>query len=230
MKTIWTIAAFLTVALTTARAALTFQWQVDLTTHTGTSDYVNSAKQYSDDSYAVAAGSTLMVFDSNGSLKFKDTLPGNNYLYLEGYSSNPRYISLSVQNSTTYVSFLRMYEIHDGTYSTTDIPISRTFESSYSSNAGIDPTTIYSVEGTILRKYKLSTVSTVVDAAVASGIDGSNYIMHWNSVGGVSYQIQCSTNLVDWTDVGFPLVGTGSALTWANALTNSKSFYRVVEQ
>ncbi|MFL2860196.1 MAG: hypothetical protein ACJZ85_01495 [Pontiellaceae bacterium] len=84
----------------------------------------------------------------------------------------------------------------------------------------------------ILTKYSVSsnpTIENIVSGHVSSGFNQDNYVLNWESGLGIQYQIQSSTNLIDWTPVGQVLTGTGYPMTWANHVTNSQAFYRVVE-
>ena len=58
----------------------------------------------------------------------------------------------------------------------------------------------------------------------------NNFVLNWDSSSGTDYQIQSSTDLTNWVNVGSSIVGTGETMTWANHVTNSQAFYRVVEE
>jgi hypothetical protein len=47
---------------------------------------------------------------------------------------------------------------------------------------------------------------------VAGGIEGTNLLMSWTTLSGITYQIYSSTNLVDWIPYGDPIIGDGSAV------------------
>ena len=64
---------------------------------------------------------------------------------------------------------------------------------------------------------------------VSSGFSQDNFVLNWDSSSGTEYQIQSSTDLTNWINVGSSIVGTGETMTWANHVTNSQAFYRVVE-
>ena len=84
----------------------------------------------------------------------------------------------------------------------------------------------------IITKYSItsgSNVENIVSGHVSSGFFQDNYVLSWESGLGIQYQIQSSTNLIDWTSVGQVLTGTGYPMTWANHITNSQAFYRVIE-
>ncbi len=65
---------------------------------------------------------------------------------------------------------------------------------------------------------------------VASGMNGMNYILKWESESGTSYQIQSSPDLSTWHDVGTPIVGDGTTMQWANAISTNQFFYRIKSQ
>ena len=69
----------------------------------------------------------------------------------------------------------------------------------------------------------------VLSSHTSSGFNQDNYVINWDSSSGAQYQIQSSTDLTNWVDVGSALIGTGDMMTWANHVTNSQAFYRVVE-
>ena len=64
----------------------------------------------------------------------------------------------------------------------------------------------------------------------SAGFNQDNFVLNWVSSSGTEYQIQSSTDLTNWVDVGSALIGTGDMMTWANHVTNSQAFYRVVEE
>ncbi len=70
----------------------------------------------------------------------------------------------------------------------------------------------------------------VLSSHTSSGFNQDNYVINWDSSSGAQYQIQSSTDLTNWVDVGSALIGTGDMMTWANHVTNSQAFYRVVEE
>lgn len=207
-------------------AAPTIDWEIELTNYVGSVDSARSLKQYSDGSVAFVLENKLLVFNSDSSLKLSDTIT-NEFFYCEGFgdhASNPNFISLSFRASPEF--FSRNYTITEEGYSVENIP---SVAFTVGSAAGADNTVWYTIVGTKLRKYNLDNPPTV-GGNVASGIDGSNYILNWESTSGAMYQIQSSLNLTNWVDVGLPITGTGSSLTWANALTNSQSFFRVIKK
>jgi hypothetical protein len=54
-------------------------------------------------------------------------------------------------------------------------------------------------------------VATTVPTLNA-GLGGTNLLFGWSGIPGVSYQVQWSTNLVDWQPLGSPLAGTNGPM------------------
>ena len=71
-------------------------------------------------------------------------------------------------------------------------------------------------------------IASEISGGFSSGFIQENYVLNWNSENGVNYQIQQSTDLTNWNNVGSFLVGTGDSMSWANHITNSQSFYKVI--
>ena len=235
MKKKLIIGLVITLFQLTCFAEKTILWSVDLSQHIGGTvqgDYVD-VKSYSDGSVAGIVESSngktyLFAFFSDGTLKTIDPLPSDYDADFSDHSSNPDVIALSLESTDTYqTEYIRLYEYtNEGkNYTVSTLPSKAFF---YGSFSGVDPTLFFRIDGSTLIKYRIGT-APVIDGSVASGINGSNYIINWNSIAGMEYQIQSSTNLIDWVNVGSPISGTGESLTWANALTNSHSFYRVIK-
>jgi len=69
-------------------------------------------------------------------------------------------------------------------------------------------------------------------SATASGTD---VILTWEARNGTSYQVQYADALdgtprTNWTNLGSPVVATGSTATFTNAASGSKRFYQVIAQ
>ena len=55
--------------------------------------------------------------------------------------------------------------------------------------------------------------------------------MRWDSVAGACYQIQSSSDLTGWADIGVPISGTGAPMSWSAAAVDADGkFYRVVSK
>ena len=87
----------------------------------------------------------------------------------------------------------------------------------------------YFIEGSTLIKLSESSSEVILSSQTSSGFNQDNFVLNWNSSSGTEYQIQSSTDLTNWVNVGSSIVGTGETMTWANHVTNSQAFYRVVE-
>ena len=214
-----------------SNAQLNLQWEQDVTNYVGSIDYIRDLKQYSDNKSAVIAvdGSEhhILVFNSDGSTNFIHTISGKSEVNLAGPSSNPNYIMVLVQDFPSFERFFRIYSFTSNSFSFADSPYSDPLV--FGSDDGLDPTTLFIVNESTVSKYKLPSAPSDLKASVASGIDGSNYVLKWDSVVGSKYQIQSSTNLNDWVDIGEEIIGNGTDMTWANALSNSTSFFRIIE-
>ena len=90
---------------------------------------------------------------------------------------------------------------------------------------------LYFKDGNLkLLKYVNTNINTVITSHQSAGFNQDNFVLNWDSSSGAQYQIQSSTDLTNWVDVGSALIGTGDMMTWANHVTNSQAFYRVVEE
>jgi hypothetical protein len=209
----------------TCVAAPTLEWEIELTNYVDTVGWSGKMKQYADGSVAVVVDNSLLVFNADSSLKISDYTRPLGFFATEftDHASTPDFISIFYYNQ--FGEYTRNYSITGTNYTVENLTVNGYTPGS---TGGVDPSIWYVIIGTKLHKYNLGSAPTI-QGTVASGISGSNYILNWPSSVGISYQIQNSTNLTDWVDVGFPISGTGSPLTWANALTNSQSFYRVIE-
>ena len=47
---------------------------------------------------------------------------------------------------------------------------------------------------------------------LGSSLSGTNLFVNWSGIPGVTYQAECSTNLVDWQSLGGPLLGTNGLM------------------
>ena len=108
--------------------------------------------------------------------------------------------------------------------------------------AGFNGTTVYSLvkdpdSGPIggdfiaLKKYAL-TVSGQPEIVIPneSGVEDRNLVVRWQSAAGVRYQVQETTNLSIWTDVGQPIDGNGANLSWSQTVSVPAKFFRIVQR
>ena len=178
------------------------------------------------------SASKMAILDSDGSVIYSEAFdfaqddfdwsPNHNNLFLGRYNPNGIYI----------------YELNEsGSYTKTILQGSLDSENPHA-NKFMDPRIFYTKNGSaeqqadILNKYsfdRLAVSGTTIQGHLSAGFYQENFILNWESSLGSQYQIQSSTNLIDWTPVGQRLTGTGYSMTWANHITNSQAFYRVVE-
>lgn len=60
-----------------------------------------------------------------------------------------------------------------------------------------------------------------------SGASNGNAIISWASQQGAKYQVQKSTDLESWINVGLPLDGTGEPMTYSEATEGGNLFFRL---
>ena len=231
MKTILTTVALLTGILCSSHAVMTLDWERDLSSRIGAYEVVELL-QLSDGTICIGTYSysgpsaNILVYNSSGAFEFHDIIENTEELELVMISAVPNQFAVETWGSSGE-EFVCVYEFQGSSYTVTNF-ISNQSSGGYQSavNTGF----FYTMQGLILKKFILDSAPAVVDGTVASGIDGSNYVLNWNSELSGQYQIQSSTTLTNWIDVGGVITGTGDPISWANALTNSKSFYRVIKQ
>ncbi|MDA7499161.1 hypothetical protein N8461_02060 [Akkermansiaceae bacterium] len=81
----------------------------------------------------------------------------------------------------------------------------------------------------ILRKRSLGqNVSTRLATILFSGFDSGNSIISWESKVGAIYQVQKSSDLENWSNVGLRITGTGDPMNYSEAVLGGKLYLRVV--
>lgn len=81
----------------------------------------------------------------------------------------------------------------------------------------------------VLKKWSFGADNSPKPAPVLfSGVNGSNAIIAWDSAVGTQYQVQKSTDLETWSDVGLPITGTGEQMNYSEANLRNKLYLRVV--
>jgi len=176
---------------------------------------------------------TILIYDSEGSVKLNETIAAYE-VGLVNLSSNPDLFAITISSDWESQS-LRLYHFQNDTYNVTNfLGIAEevgfgTYNGARDISSG-NSSFFYIIQDSKLKQYQLDSPPVILGNTIAAGVDGSNYILQWNSVAEKEYQIQSSTNLINWVDIGVPINGTGASLTWANTLTNSKSFFRVTEK
>ena len=216
--------------LTTAvcHAGISLSWEMDLSTYSVGSDLdllrlPNESVVVSDNQ---GGSYQLLVFNAAGTNELVDSVSAS-WMELCRISSDPDHFVVSIWDTA---NTMRVYELENGSYSNTvNIPFTGG-GISYSTQGSINSDVFYTMEGSTLKQYRTDAAQSKLEGAVASGINGDNYTIHWDSVSGAAYQIQSSMNLTNWTDVGTPITGNGEMLSWANALTNARNYYRVIEK
>ena len=213
-------------------------WQKDLapdlgafTTYRDSAGLFESSKirQFPNDDVALifsddATSNAVIVLNMDGDVLIKDQFQPD---------FEPRFVGRACREQfmlDMYVSgqkTLRVYEYDGINTSITNIPYSTGF--SLSQFEGAISQNFYTLDGTILSKFKITSNPVNILGDVYAGIDGSNFKLTWKSISGQEYQIQSTVDLTNWVVVGTTIIGTGDLLTWANALTNSSSFFRVIE-
>lgn len=82
-----------------------------------------------------------------------------------------------------------------------------------------------------LKRYSLNvTTNLTVVVQSTTGISGTNLLMTWASVLNTLYQIQESSDLSTWVDVGQVISGTGSAMSWSTPIISGSKYYRIVQR
>jgi hypothetical protein len=77
-------------------------------------------------------------------------------------------------------------------------------------------------------KYAKQNDVDVFTGEASYGITGENFMIRWSSESGVQYQIQKSTDLASWEDIGMPITGNGIEMQWAEPFEGDSVFYRLV--
>lgn len=79
-----------------------------------------------------------------------------------------------------------------------------------------------------ITSYQESRATPKLVASIFGIVDG-NAIIEWNSSVGQRYQVQRSSDLQSWDDVGLPIDGNGEAMRYSQPATRESLFLRVVE-
>ena len=85
------------------------------------------------------------------------------------------------------------------------------------------------VRNAVIRKYSFRTDGPPEPAPVLfSGVNGDNAIVAWNSKVGSRYQVQKSSDLQSWSNVGLPITGTGEQMNYSEANLGEPLYLRIV--
>ena len=80
--------------------------------------------------------------------------------------------------------------------------------------------------------YRVDDISLLGEASVflqdLPATPGAGVVLSWPTTAGVNYQVKSSTDLVDFSDLGAPMIGDGSTMTLGEA-TATKKFFQVIE-
>ena len=81
----------------------------------------------------------------------------------------------------------------------------------------------------VIRKFSFQTDNSPEPAPVLfSGVNGDNAIVAWNSKVGSRYQVQKSSDLQSWSNVGLPITGTGEQMNYSEANLGEPLYLRIV--
>ncbi len=79
----------------------------------------------------------------------------------------------------------------------------------------------------VIQKWAIPTTSPQL-AGSSFGIDDGNLIISWPAAAGHTYQVQRSTDLESWENIGVALTGNGTTMSYAQPSNADKVFLRVV--
>jgi len=206
---------------------LEFMWETDLATNLNGMTTYSEMKQFSNNDVSIIFndGSTsnrLIIVNQAGVVKYTDDFRNDFFVtqHIGRGSAEQFCIRTEISSEVT----LRIYEYNGSTYSITNVITPRYSLPLYN---GAISEVFYTLDGTLLRQYAYSEIPPTLSSDITAGIEDSNFKLSWNSVPGSSYQIQSSTDLTNWVNVGETIIGTGSPMTWGNSISNSNSFFRV---
>lgn len=249
MKKINTLLAGLLISILSVNAQLIVQWESDLSNVLTNNNLLDSDVL---DITEFPAGEIILltqpsytnigiiILDNEGSLLAQGGIETSEHIYDEisvaanvsiknfiiRYSewSHNNFLLCSVSNSTIISEYIGKeapdYPGYDAPYRAGIFEMGHVFN---------DPATFYDYSHTnsVLRKYRLGSTQTSLAGGVYSGQENDNYIISWKSTVGEQYQIQSSSDLSTWQNIGNPISGTGVRLHWANPIETNTFFYRV---
>lgn len=246
MKTVKPIFIFLLTLIISGYAEMTLEWEKDLSAQ-GFDSYpqhlihqlcdkgilvvMMSGNGYSEDNDA-----EILIYNPDGTLRYHDAFSTSSAGIISVVDWPPfnlgGFAVIKYQYNAALIKYqyqFRVYERQAATYSIYESPVCDSYDVDYTT-IGQDSLAFITLEGAMLRKYRINTQPSEQNVILTSGVDGPNYVLSWPSILGTAYQIQSSTNLEDWADVGVPITGTGSPISWANSIVGTKCFFRVVEE
>jgi Ca2+-binding RTX toxin-like protein len=86
-------------------------------------------------------------------------------------------------------------------------------------------TSLLTFFSTIQHASAALTIDPTVELAVR--VTNQNAIVSWTGANSVPYQLESSSNLISWSNVGSLLTGTGASLSVTNPISGSRRFFRV---
>ena len=215
------------------QAGVTLDWEIDLNDNfpnlisAGNSFKLSNGdyRLYCQVSTNISGGFNVIIDKNDGSYKFI-----SEYEPTEGFINNLTDGAFILHN--WYTDKFKIYYLDENnSYQSMEVDGPSAFENSSGKDTPLG-NFFYVQLSSILRKYTITSdnPTPTLSAQTSSGFNQDNYVINWDSSSGAQYQIQSSTDLTNWVDVGSALIGTGDMMTWANHVTNSQAFYRVVEE
>jgi hypothetical protein len=113
--------------------------------------------------------------------------------------------------------------------SSTRVPPSDGFYEPVSFKGAFDQSTLWLRGWTTLDALGFLPAALPAPVTLSASRNGDNLDLSYPSQSGYSYQLQSATDLGNptWSDVGSPVVGTGSTITTSVPTTNSAAYFRV---
>ncbi|MDA7881442.1 hypothetical protein N9A94_03980 [Akkermansiaceae bacterium] len=85
------------------------------------------------------------------------------------------------------------------------------------------------ITNSVIKKWSFGADNSPETAPVLfSGVNGENAIVSWKSNVGSQYQVQKSTDLESWSDIGLPITGTGEQMNYSEANLGEQLYLRII--
>ena len=85
------------------------------------------------------------------------------------------------------------------------------------------------ITNSVIKKWSFGADNSPETAPVLfSGVNGENAIVSWRSNVGSQYQVQKSTDLESWSDIGLPITGTGEQMNYSEANLGEQLYLRII--
>ena len=85
------------------------------------------------------------------------------------------------------------------------------------------------IRNSVIKKWSFGADNSPETAPVLfSGVNGENAIVSWKSNVGSQYQVQKSTDLESWSDIGLPITGTGEQMNYSEANLGEQLYLRII--